>query len=56
MYDNIKEPPPPPPRGQTDLKWRISLLKSEISNVSFCLAPLIKVHANCYYQIKGHLD
>ena len=37
-------PPPPPPH------------KSEISNISFCLAPLIIVHANCYYLIKGHLD
>ena len=26
------------------------------SNISFCLAPLIKVHGNCYYQIKAHLD
>ena len=42
--------------GQADLRWRVSLLlKSEISSISFCLAPLIKVHANCYYQIKGHL-
>ena len=40
-----------------DLRWRISLLlKTEISNISFCLAPIIKMHANCYYQIKGHLD
>ena len=54
-------PPPPPPHththrgtnGQTDLTL---LLKSEISNISFCLAPLIIVHANCYYQIKGHLN
>ena len=34
-------------------KWtdgQISLLlKSEISNISFCLAPLIKVHAYFYF-------
>ena len=42
------------PWGTDGPKIRISLLlKSEISNISFCLAPLIKVHANCYYQIKG---
>ena len=49
---NISEYPPPLGGKQTDRPKL--LLKSEISNISFCLAPLIKVHANCYYQIKGH--
>ena len=60
MYENIRVPPPPPPpakNGQTDLCWRFSLLlKSEMSNIFFCLASLIKVHAYWHYQIKGHLD
>ena len=44
--------PPPPLQPEesplfSDLKFRTYF---------FCLAPLIKVPANGYYQIKGHLD
>ena len=51
MHENIRVPTSLQGGGgdrQTDLRLRISLLKSEISNIFFCLAPLIKVHANCY--------
>ena len=53
MYEYIRVPPP---LGGKQTDRPKLLLKSEISNISFCLGPLIKVHANCYYQIKGHLD
>ena len=67
MYENIRVssiPPPPyaplsaPPPRRTDGPKMKSLASSQIgiSNITICLAPLVKVHANGYYLIKGHCD
>ena len=46
----ISEDPSPLGDKGTDKPKMENLPSSQI-----CLAPLIKVHVNCYYQIKGHL-